>query len=308
MSIYYKSIKRKSAHVSPAVLVLAFNRPEATSQLMKKIKLANLRRVYVAVDGPRVGVRRDVQVINEVQSIVMSFSSEFDLHTKFRKRNHGCKIAVVDAISWFFRNEPYGIILEDDCMPHLEFFRFCEQNLIAFRSSPSIWAVSGFVPISIRLPKKPVFHSSYFGVWGWATWADRWEKYDLNLIQTSADRRVTNSKMFGVQKFFWSEKFYDPNILKHDSWAYQFSFLIQQNNGIVIKPTVNLIKNVGIGHGATHTDVRTGNNEIWQGACKVDWAARSDRTHQVDRLIDLLMFLRRFWRGLAYYIRVRYLV
>jgi hypothetical protein len=40
---------------------------------------------------------------------------------------------VSGAISWFFEQEPEGIVLEDDCVPHASFFPFCAELLKHYR-------------------------------------------------------------------------------------------------------------------------------------------------------------------------------
>ena len=50
---------------------------------------------------------------------------------------------VSSAISWFFNNVDEGIILEDDCLPHPDFFYFCEQLLDKYRNDKRIWCITG---------------------------------------------------------------------------------------------------------------------------------------------------------------------
>ena len=39
-----------------------------------------------------------------------------DVKKLYRQKNLGCKIAMSNAITWFFENVEEGIILEDDCL------------------------------------------------------------------------------------------------------------------------------------------------------------------------------------------------
>src|SRR5262245_10932171 len=65
------------------------------------------------------------------------------LHTLLRDRNFGCRIAVSSAIDWFFDHEEEGMILEDDCLPSEDFFRFCDELLPRFRLETRVMAVCG---------------------------------------------------------------------------------------------------------------------------------------------------------------------
>ena len=47
------------------------------------------------------------------------------------------------GIDWFFSYEAAGIILEDDCLPTEEFFRYCDVMLDKFKDNNKIYAISG---------------------------------------------------------------------------------------------------------------------------------------------------------------------
>ena len=55
----------------------------------------------------------------------------------------GCGKGVSEAISWFFQNEKEGIILEDDDLPHKDFFVFCETMLKRYRYNNNVLTISG---------------------------------------------------------------------------------------------------------------------------------------------------------------------
>ena len=44
------------------------------------------------------------------------------IKTRFCAENQGCQLGVSSAITWFFEQEEAGIVLEDDCVPHPDFF------------------------------------------------------------------------------------------------------------------------------------------------------------------------------------------
>ena len=101
-----------------AVLFLVFNRPDTTAQVFEAIRKAKPSRLYVAADGPRSAREGEAERVAKVREISTAVDWPCVLHTLFRNENLGCKYAVSDAISWFFRHEDKGIILEDDCLPH----------------------------------------------------------------------------------------------------------------------------------------------------------------------------------------------
>jgi hypothetical protein len=64
----------------------------------------------------------------ETRNIIRRINWDCEVKTLFQEDgNLGPKIAISSAISWFFEQEEMGIILEDDCLPDLSFFPYCEE-------------------------------------------------------------------------------------------------------------------------------------------------------------------------------------
>ena len=105
-----------------AVLFLLFNRPDTTSKVFEKIRQIKPQRLYVASDGPRESYYGEIEKVKSVREIIKKIDWSCEVKTLFREKNLGCKKAVSSAISWFFNYEEQGIILEDDCLPHIDFF------------------------------------------------------------------------------------------------------------------------------------------------------------------------------------------
>ena len=117
----------QNKELKTAVLFLVFNRPNTTRQVFEAIRQAKPPRLYVAADGPREGKLGEVECVEEVRTIVTAVDWPCEVKTLFRDKNLGCKEGVSSAITWFFEQEEQGIIIEDDCLPHLDFFSFCES-------------------------------------------------------------------------------------------------------------------------------------------------------------------------------------
>lgn len=116
------------------VLFLVFNRIDTTKQVFGAIRDAKPPRLYIAADGARADMEGEYEKTEIVRNYVLeNIDWKCDVKTLFRKSNLGCKYAVSDAISWFFAQEEMGIILEDDCLPNLSFFWYCENLLLRYR-------------------------------------------------------------------------------------------------------------------------------------------------------------------------------
>src|SRR5687768_3294998 len=117
-------MKIRSALTTP-VLFLVFNRPSTTQIVFESIRNARPSKLYIAADGPRKDKPGELEKCERVRKIVSNVDWSCEVKTLFRDENYGCGRGVSHSITWFFENEPEGIILEDDCVPDPTFFRYC---------------------------------------------------------------------------------------------------------------------------------------------------------------------------------------
>ncbi|MDD3083391.1 MAG: nucleotide-diphospho-sugar transferase, partial [Candidatus ainarchaeum sp.] len=164
------------------ILFLIFNRLDTTKQVFEEIRKAKPKKVYVAADGPRnIEEKKKTDAVRKY--VLDNIDWKCNVKTLFRKNNLGCGKAVSQAITWFFKNEEMGIILEDDCLPSQSFFPFCEELLKKYKDNEKIMHISGFNPVSKNKYSEADYFFSYTAsIWGWATWRRAWKKYDFNMI------------------------------------------------------------------------------------------------------------------------------
>ena len=175
-------------NLTSPVLFLIFNRPKTTEQVFSAIKKAQPPRLYIAADGPRSEYSTDSESCDMVRSIATNVDWDCEVKTLFRDQNLGCRLAVSQAISWFFENELEGIILEDDCLPSQSFFWFCQELLELFRNDKRVGAICGFYSNELDYsPSASYFLSRYMRVWGWAGWRRTFEEYD-SLLKNQIER------------------------------------------------------------------------------------------------------------------------
>lgn len=248
------------------VLLLVFNRPKQTAIVLEKIRQIKPRELFIAADGPRPYQPDDIFNCTETRKLVIeSVDWECEVKTLFQDKNQGCGLGVSNAISWFFSHVEEGIILEDDCVPSVGFFIFCEELLHRYRSDLRIMQVSGanFFP---RVESHcSYFFSKYGLIWGWATWRRAWEKYDFNL---SLFRELKDTQQ--IQLYYREHielmtriKQFDLVYRKQmDTWDYQWSLAKLAHHGLSIIPSVNLISNIGFGESSTHTKIKNGLQEM----------------------------------------------
>ncbi|WP_069660426.1 nucleotide-diphospho-sugar transferase [Arcticibacter eurypsychrophilus] len=246
------------------VLFLIFNRPDTTQKVFEQISEAKPAKLYIAADGPRRDREGEDLLCKETREIIKNINWPCELKTLFRDKNLGCKYGVSTALDWFFSNENEGIILEDDCLPSNDFFRFCDVLLEKYREDTRISSIAGCnFHSGKRWGDKSYYFSNNLEVWGWASWRRVWQHYDAELSEYQAEdvseafNTVFNEPIISAE---YLEIFNQLKAGKIDTWDYQLKFITFFNNGLTIIPNVNLISNIGFRADATHT--KTDNDQL----------------------------------------------
>lgn len=246
------------ASLDTPVLFLIFNRPDTTAQVFEAIRKARPSRLYVAADGPREDREDEANKVAAARECVLTgIDWPCELKTLFREGNLGCKSAVSSAITWFFQQEDEGIILEDDCLPRPEFFRFCSELLEKYRDDSRVMHIGGFNVAQDFMPvETSYFFSRYPDVQGWATWRRAWKKIDVAL--TTLDRFVAAEYAdmgysMRLEKRQREQVFMRTRRGEIDSWGYCWDYAIRIHGGLCIYPNCNQVTNLGFSHEATHT-------------------------------------------------------
>lgn len=248
------------------ILFVIFNRPDTTQRVFDEIRKQQPKSLYVAADGPRMGRVDDVEKCIKTRSIIDQIDWECSVKLLYREENLGCGKAVSSAITWFFDQEEMGIVLEDDCLPHPDFFQYCKELLLKYKDTEIIkWISGNNFELQSKNTTASYYYSAYNHVWGWASWRRFWKDYHYNLNDFS--KREVYKK---IEKYFITlgERLYWKNrlqIIKNkkiaqkrgiNTWDYQATFSMWMKNGLSILPQKNLISNIGFGVDATHTSTK----------------------------------------------------
>jgi hypothetical protein len=240
-----------------AVCLFIFNRPEMTRQVFSRIAAAEPPRLYVVADGPRDGVDGDADACRGARAVTEDVDWDCDIERNYADENYGIKRRFVTGLEWLFDHESEAIILEDDCVPNLDFFRFCATMLERYRDDERVWDITGTNYLGTWRPDQQSYHFSYLGgIWGWATWRRSWEAYDPEMVQWEDDavRDRLKDVLADDALAAYAETVYSRTYRGLiETWDYQWGFSKQINSGLSVVPAKNLVSNVGFGEGATNT-------------------------------------------------------
>ena len=241
----------------PPVLLLVCDRPDLTRAVLDRIRQARPRQLYVAADGPRPDVPDAVRLSEEARAAALQADWDCEVRTLLRERNVGCRRAVGSAITWFFENVGEGIVLEDDCLPHPTFFRFCAELLDRYRDDERVMAIGGNDFRGARAARTASYtFSAYNQIWGWATWRRAWTHYDPALaLWPRLRERDWLERFLGDRAAarFWRAVFDRDVRGEIDTWDFAWTFACWVQHGLSVHPAVNLVSNVGFDERATHT-------------------------------------------------------
>jgi hypothetical protein len=241
------------------VLLIVFNRPDLTQQVLDRLQEVGVKNLFVVADGPRNDNSDDEEKCRLTRETVEKISWECNFKTLFRNENVGCGKGPSEGISWFFDQVEEGIILEDDCLPSISFFRFCAELLEKYRFQDDIMHISGNYFLGDKLKTDDSYYFSALpNAWGWATWRRAWQKFDFGIHDFPEFEKTKKIqqvfKNISVRNYWigrFRMTFRHPE--KVNWWDYQWFFAVWNNNGKAIAPTANLVSNIGFRDDASHT-------------------------------------------------------
>jgi hypothetical protein len=242
------------------VAFLVFNRPDTTARVFEAIRAARPPRLLVVADGPRPDRPGEEERCRETRALLQRVDWPCQVETCFSEVNLGCRRRLGSGLDWVFERAEEAIVLEDDCLPHPTFFRFCEELLARHRDDPRVMVVSGTsYHFGRRYGPESYLGSLYPHVWGWASWRRAWRRYDVAMagwpaLRDSPAWRELHPR--ALVRAFWTRMFDATLADRNDTWDYQLAFAVQAHRALSLTPAVNLVQNIGFGAAATKTSRR----------------------------------------------------
>lgn len=239
------------------VAYIVFNRPRHTEKTFAVLREQRPAKLFIIADGPRAGHADDVERCAVVRDIVSRIDWPCEVSRNYADENLGLKRRVSSGLDWVFAQEERAIVLEDDCVAHPDFFRFCTELLERYAQDERVAVITGnnFQHGRARGPGSYYF-SQYNHCWGWATWRRAWRYFEGSLPfwpQWSRSPEWAMRLPDAVERRYWAHIFAAVHAGTIDSWAYPWTASVWFRGGLTATPNVNLVGNIGFGADATHT-------------------------------------------------------
>lgn len=239
------------------ITVIIFNRPNHAAKLRDLLRNEESRELFVVSDGARPNIPGEVELVEACRKIFTDWSGK--INCNFADHNMGCKSRVSSGLTWVFDQTVRSIILEDDCLPHPDFFSFVDELLDKYENDTRVMSICGTNVFSDRdYFSWSYCFSKYQNCWGWATWKRSWDLFDHNLsgLQLAKEagllRKHLCSRRASMYWHYMLENVRDGHI---NSWAYIWTFTGFLYHGLHVIPKFNLIENAGFGKDSTHTNL-----------------------------------------------------
>lgn len=271
------------------ILLITFNRPDHTRQTLRRILEARPRDLYIFQDGARKGNANDALKCQQVRDVINELVAEYKakhssslltLHSYFSEANLGCGAGPMTGISWFFENVEQGIVMEDDCLAHPDFFPYCEELLNRYKGTevkfinatlyddrwtkalvPNIDITSYLLPLTCSYG-----FSRYMVTGAWASYREVWQGFDLDLKDMSALEfawhvYLLTGNLAEAEWWWYQVRAIQQDKNKKSYWDYQMQIHLFRQNALTIHPAVNLISNIGFDAEGTHTKGNDGRGD-----------------------------------------------
>lgn len=292
------------------VIFCVFKRLDTTKQVFAKIREAEPQKLYVVSDAPREGVLGESEKVEEVRAYIdehVDWNCELIHH--YAEKNMGCGRRISSGISWVFEREERAIILEDDCVPDITFFRYCQEMLEYYENDERILLISGNNPIEQLYHTEHDYLFSHVPfVWGWATWRRVWKLYDYNM-----DSWPQNKKNTLIKKAIPVKRAYYYYVSEFDAlsgennkhtWDYQFMYTGIINSMYGILPAKSLVRNIGFIEESTHT--KKAPEWIHHGVSSFSFPIKHRETVEWDKGFDVC-YMKHAWKH-GYIIWVKHML
>ena len=199
-------------------VILAYSRPDTFKQVFEACQ-AYTDRIKVVIDFPE-----SKEIEKKQEQIFKIIENNSKCIITRREYNHGLVKSITRTVQEEVDSEGHVVLLEDDCVPHKDFFKFVKDSILKYEDDPKITSICG---INSLCPFNP---------WGWATWKKKWKYeefsvHDILQIEGIEDELKNILKCGKLERSIWS-----------------LNWLARQylNNTTAVFPRKNLITNIGI--------------------------------------------------------------
>jgi len=281
------------------VVVFIFKRSNSLPRIFGRISEAAPEKLYILADGPRNDreVEETEKCREEAEKLV---TWKCEIIRRYSKTNRGVYRNIGLGAKWVLEREPRAIFLEDDNLPEVTFFRYCEELLDKYENDERIMWICGTNYLNQYKSDYSYMFTRHMLPCGWASWSWKYLKYydgDLKNLEDQEKREMYKKTYFRngaanralyIQMLWAVErtKYLIDHSITKASWDFQMDYSVRSNNLFGISPCMNQIANVGVDqiseHGGTSLHKEMTNRFCGIGSMPLPFPLKHPVTIEID--------------------------
>lgn len=243
-------------HYAP-IAFFAYKRPELTLRSLTSLMYnasADQSELFIFCDAAKTDL--DERAVYQVRQIVRSRQWCREVHIIEHRANKGLARSIIDGVTQLVESFGRVIVLEDDLLLSNGFLDYVNRALDRYESVDQVLQISGHMfPVPNLSGENEAFFMPMVTSWGWATWRRAWRLFDpyaTGYEDLKKDEELR--KKFNLNGSYpYSTMLLAQMNGKIDSWAIRWWWSAFRAGGLSLFPKESLIRNIGAGVEATHT-------------------------------------------------------
>lgn len=249
----------KSYLVDVPVMLFVFIRPDNLEKVFSVVRKARPSTLFLVSDGPREFVDTDKEKIMASRKIVENVDWQCKVYRLYSNVNQGMYATGINACEFIFKKVDRCILLEDDVVPSINFFQFCAELLEKYKDDLRINRICGMNHLgNYKEPNSDYFFSKEGSIWGFAIWKRTYENFDYDfkygedqyIMNRLKENATKGNKMWKKYKGYANGELVDGHIAGAEFF---YSSAMDLYNQLNIVASRNMICNIGVGKGSTHS-------------------------------------------------------
>lgn len=261
------------------VCLFTWKRWDSVEKIIARLKETHVKRIYVKSDCWRNDSEKE-EVLYVREKIKTAFDWDCKVTFLFEDVNQGVYKQIGLGAIEIFKKEEMCIFIEDDNLPEVTFFQYCQEMLNKYKDNEHVFIIAG---------------TNYAGAWnknssdymfvkallpcGWASWRDKFIKYYDKTLEYFDDEKnrleylsFYKSRVLGKQQLdsIMGERNLFLKENRFRSWDYHLIGTIMRNDLLVISPKYNQIKNIGVDGLGIHDLRKPKKNVMTKRFCEVN--------------------------------------
>lgn len=267
------------------IAVFVYKRENHTRKLLESLagcRYASSSDVFIFSDGAkRPEDEKDVIKVRELIHENKWKDSFGSLEITEAPRNKGLANSIIGGVTDVINRYGRIIVLEDDLEVAPNFLTYMNEMLVSQKENEKVFAIAGWTYPFCKYAYKDSKDAGASSIvarvaggklsehtpwlfyracsWGWATWADRWEKVEFDPVIAGFKDKLSNSE--------WCKRFSRggndlPGMLqlyldgKIDSWAIRWNVAACDLDMMTVYPMATLLVNNGLDGSGTNCAAR----------------------------------------------------